>query len=356
MQLSEHPSPMRLTCCDAPFVRFDIPPVLPEYPFRNVSTGDGAMAVSDQVSKAIYYLRARREDAPFDLQAIIVKARKKKKTVADSEVELGGGDVVRIQHYKATQGQLLLHLARYVPGVAAATLQPKAAAEEDDEGTQPAPKGKEFKEGDCFLLVKGAHVLYCGHGISLPKAALYLLQYFREAGLYDDASGFDLAPATKLDKLKLVQEHGVRAVQLQTNAFFMSLPKKKRTTWAAKTLGQIGDELKALAKKDKTDVEQRALEDLLVNVEVRLDGNTRAQQGAQDFIEDVAELVLDDKEAPVSEFVIVTQKNERITSGSIRIQTSVKVERKENSVSHNSVWGELGKYLDVIQAGNLLEQ
>ena len=314
------------------------------------------MAVKEQLSKSIYYLRARRGGAPFDLQAIIAKARNKKKTVGASEIELGGGDVVRIQHYKPSAGQVLLHLARYVPGVAAATLQPKAAAAEDDEGSQSAPKGKEFKEGDCFLLVKGAHVLYCGHGISMAKASLYLLQLFREAGYYDDASGFDLTPATNLDKLKLVQEHGVRAVQLQTNAFDMSLPKAKRTTFAAKTLGRIGDELKALVKKDQPAVEQKALEDLLVNIEVRLDGNTRAVQGSQDFIEDLAELILDDHEAPVSEFVIVTQNNEKITSGSIRLQTSVKVDRKENSVSHVSVWAELNSYLDVIAAGNLLEQ
>lgn len=345
-----------LTLATLPLYGFDTGTGLPEYWFRVVNQGEWSVAVSEQLSKSIYYLRARRDAKPFNLQAIVAKARNKKKTVGDSEIELGGGDVVRIQHYKASSGQVLLHLARYVPGVAAATLQPKAAVAEDDEGSQSAPKGKEFKEGDCFLLVKGANVLYCSHGISLPKASLYLLQLFRESGYYDDASGFDLTPATNLDKLRLVQEHGVRAVQLQTNAFDMSLPKAKRTTWAGKTLGRIGDELTALVKKDQLSVEQKALEDLLVNIELKLDGNTRAVQSSQDFIEDLAELVLDDDEAPVSDFVIITQRNEKITSGSIRLQTSVKVDRKENSVSHISVWSELNSYLDVIAAGNLLEQ
>lgn len=311
---------------------------------------------SDQATKTIYYFRARRDNKPFDLQAIIAKARKKKKTVGDSEVELGGGDVVRIQHYKAASGSLFLHLARYVPGVVASTLLPKAAGEEDDEGSQPAPKGKEFKEGDCFLLVKGFNVLYCGHGISYQKAALYLSQLFRAAKLHDESSGFDLAPASNLNKLKLLQEHGVRSVELATNAFSMSLPKSQRDKWIAKALGSVGDELKALVLKDKSVVEQKALEDLLVNVEVRLDGNTKASQSAQKFIEELAETVLDDKEAPISEFVIVTQNNERITSSQIRLQSTIKVDKKDNSVSHNSVWAELGHYLDVIAAGNLLEQ
>lgn len=311
---------------------------------------------TEQARKTVYYFRARRDGKPFDLQAIIAKARRKKKTVGDSEVELGAGDVVRIQHYKASSGHILLHLARYVPGVVASTLLPNATAEEDDEGSQSAPKGKEFKEGDCFLLVKNFHIIYCGHGISHQKAALYLSQLFRAANLHDESSGFDLTPASNLDKLKLLQEHGVRSVELATNAFDMSLPKAKRNKWIAKALGSVGDELRALVKKDQNTIEQKALEDLLINIEVRLDGNTRAAQSAQDFIEELAESILDDDEAPISEFVIVTQKNERITSSQIRLQASIKVEKKDNSVSHNSVWSELSGYLDVISAGNLLEQ
>lgn len=311
---------------------------------------------NEQTTKTAYYFRARRNDAPFDLQAMIVRARKRKKTVGDSEVELGGGDVVRIQHYKITGRQVLLHLARYVPGVVASTLLPKATAEEDDEGSQPAPTGKEFKDGDCFLLVKDFHVLYCGHGISHPKASLYLSKLFGKAKLHDDSSGFDLTPASNLNKLNLIKEHGVRSVELTTNAFDMSLPDAKRKNWVSKTLGTFGDELKALVKKNKSTIDQRALEDLLVNVEVRLDGNTRAVPGAQKFIEELAEGVLGEKDASISEFVIVTQKNERITSCDIRLQTSISVERKDNSVSHNSAWSQLSGYLDELTAGNLLEQ
>lgn len=122
------------------------------------------------------------------------------------------------------------------------------------------------------------------------------------------------------------------------------------------TLGLIGDELKALVKKDKSTIEQRALEDLLVNVEVRLDGNTRAVAGAQKFIEELAEGVLGEKDDSISEFVIITQKSERITSHDIRLQTSINVERKDNSFSHSSAWSQLSGYLDEITAGNLLEQ
>lgn len=312
---------------------------------------------ADQTTKTVYYLRARRDDQPFDLQSIAKRARRKKNNCAATEIELGGGDVVRIQHFSTSNGRTLLHLTRYVPGVQASTLQPKATTAEDDEGAQPPPRGKEFKDGDCFLLLKEHHVLYCGHGISKSKASLYLSQLFREAELHDESSGFDLVPASNLDKLQLIQDHGVKSIQLAVGAFDLSLPKARRTSWIAKSLGTLGDELGALISKDQSLTKQKALEDLIVNVEVKLDGNTRAIQSSQDFIEDLAKTVLDDDtETPVSEFTIVTQKNERITSGEIRLQTGVKVATKDNSVSHTSVWGEMGTYFDQITQGNLLEQ
>lgn len=311
---------------------------------------------SDRTTKTLYYLRARRDGVPFDLQAIVTKARARKRNCGATEVELGGGDVVRIQHYSAAGGRIRLHLSRYVPGVSASTLQPKSTSAEDDEGTQAPPRGKEFKEGDCFLLIKDHHVLYCGHGISKQKAALYLSQLFRVANLYEESSGFDLAPASNLDKLKLIQEHGVRSIQLQVGAFDLSLPKARRKNWMSKSFGELGDEWSALIGKDQSIAEQKALEDLIVNVEVRLDGNTRAVQGSQDFIEDLAETVLEDENAPISDFLIITQSNEHITPGSIRLQTKATVETKDNSVNHNSVWAELGIYFDEIAEGKLLEQ
>lgn len=310
---------------------------------------------SDKASKTLYYLRAKRDGKPFNLQAIVAKARRKKNNCGATEVELGGGDVVRIQHYSVANGRTRIHLSRYVPGVQASTLQPKAASAEDDEGVQAPPRGKEFKDGDCFLLIKDHHVLYCGHGISKSKATLYLGQLFRAADLHDEASGFDLVPASNLDKLQLIQNHGVKSIQLAVGAFELSLPKAKRGNWMNRTFGSLGDELSALIGKDASPAQQKALEDLIVNIEVRLDGNTRAIQSSQDFIEDLAESILDEEE-PVSEFTIVTQNDEHITSGSIRLQTKAKVATKDNSVSHTSVWSELGTYFDEITQGHLLEQ
>lgn len=310
----------------------------------------------DSIPKTVYYLRARRGANLFDLQAVVEKARKKKKTCDTTEVTLGDGDVVRIQHYSKSGGRARLHLSRYIPGVQASTLQPKATTVQDDEGTQPPPKGKEFKDGDCFLIIKEHHVIFCGHGITKSKATLYLSQLFRAAELHDEASGYDLVPISNLDKLKLIQDHGVKSIELGAGAFDLSLPKQQRTNWITKTFGKLGDELEALVGTDQSLTEQKALEDLIVSVQVRLDGNTRAIESSKEFIEDLAETVLDNDDSLVSKFIITTQDGERITASDIRLQTRIKVTTKDNSVSHNNAWEGMEAYFHQIAQGNLLEQ
>ncbi len=67
-------------------------------------------------TKNIYYLRASNEKQPFDIEELLKTIRRDRPTVGDTEVELGSGDILRIQHYR-------------------------------DEG-------KEYKDGECFLLLK----------------------------------------------------------------------------------------------------------------------------------------------------------------------------------------------------------
>lgn len=308
-------------------------------------------------TKKVYYLRAKDDNKPKDLQALIETARASKPTVADSEIKFGVGDIVRIQHYKASKSLgAFLHLTRYVPGEKAPTLQPKASTTEDNEGTQQAPSGKEFKDGDCFLLVSQHHVLYCGHSIHLAKATQYLSRLFESCQIDEALRRFEVSPVTDLDKIKLLQKHGVRSILLSSNAFDISLPRKQRKNWISRTLGKVSDELKALLEKDDSIVDQKAREDLLVNLELRLNGNTRAAHDAQEFIEEVAETVLEDVDAPISEFSIITQTGETVKPSSIRLQKGYKVPVQDRSVSHISVWESMENYLGNIKQGNLLEQ
>ena len=169
--------------------------------------------VRETARKTLYYVRSLNGKTPVDLQSLINKARTKFPTVADSEIKLGSNDIIRIQHFKSDTSGVFVHFVRYVPGEKAPTLSPKVRRPEDNGGAESAPAGKEFKDGDSFILANRHNVIFCGHGVSVQKTVLYLSLLFDKTGIRKEDQKFELKPASNIDKLKLIQEHGVRAIR-----------------------------------------------------------------------------------------------------------------------------------------------
>jgi hypothetical protein len=315
--------------------------------------------MANQVIKKAYYLRSIGADGKLlDFEHAILTARKAKPTVAESEITLPGKEVIRIQHCQpptTNEPYLFLHLVRYFPGDEAPTLRPKVRASEDHEDAVPAPEGKEFKDGDSFLMLSKHHVLFTSNGISLNKSMHYLKRLLEVVGATPLQQQFDLTPVGNMDKMKIIHQHGVRAIELSCNAFEIGLPGAAHSGPFQKVFKAISNEIAAMVQKDDSISEQKAKEDILVNVELRLDGNTRASLASQALIKRIGESVLDD-DLPVTEFAIITKSDERISPDEVRLQTSIKALKEDGSVSHQSVWAEFKRYFKDLKRSNLLEQ
>lgn len=311
---------------------------------------------SKSITKTVHFLRAKSDGSPFEIENKVKQARKLKPTVADSEIALGSGEIIRIQHYRENiDGGVMLHLAGYIPGEKASTILPKSRSHEDNEDTYAPPSGKEYKDGECFLLLRKHNVVFCSSGISVPKAALYLSKLFKACLFDDNDSKFDITSVGNLDKIKLLQQHGVSSVLLSANAYALSIPEKNATNPLSILLNNVSKELRALIEKDDSLTEQKAREDLIVNLELKLDGNTRASDAAKDYIESMATEYIDESDVGWGEFVIITQKGEKIKPGQIKLQKMVKLDRSDKSVSYNSAWEALENYLRDLEQGMLTE-
>ncbi len=309
------------------------------------------------IGKTLHYLRAVYDGNPFDLGTLIIASCIELNTVGSREVEFGGGDVVRVQRSKnLSSGAILIHLTRFVPGEKAPTLQPHANSQEDIEEAEAAPPGREFKDGDSFLLVSKHDVIFCSHGITKAKSNLYLQKFFAKAGFEEKDAYFDLNPAAKLDKLQLIKKHGVRSMELGASAFDLSMPEKEQKNWFTNAMSGAWKEFEAVIAKDESLEDQKYREDLLVNVEIRLDGNSYASQSAKTSMEGLAESLLEDPDAPLSEFKIITRDNETISSSDVRLQTYAKVQKQERSVEHNDMWSKMELYFDDLKKQGFLEQ
>lgn len=310
-----------------------------------------------KTTKTLYYLRAIRNQKPLNLQALVIKARAINDDVKKSEIEFAVGENIRIQHYREDNRSksILLHLARYKPGDKAPTVSARPRGPHDDGDAQSAEDGREFQDGESYMLIFGSTVIFVSHGLSLAKSERYISFLLKKSNLIDD-NDLDLKPASKIDKLALLQRHGVRSILLGGNAFALSIPEIERTTWTQKALGSVLDEFKALTEQEDDADHLKALEDLTINVELRLDGNSKATLQAQESISEVAADLFDEHGKPISEFTIITRSNEKITASSIRLQKDCRVEIGDKTIHYDSMWAELKVYLGELQESNLLEQ
>ena len=198
--------------------------------------------------------------------------------------------------------------------------------------------------------------MFCGHGISVSKATLYLSLLAKRGTEKHSQPVFDISPVSNIDKIKLLQEQGVKSISLSTNAYDLSIPEKKTQNRFKKILAAAANEVKALVEKDESLSEQKAREDLLVGLELKLDGNTRACEETQEYITDIAKEYIGDSDDGWHHFEIITRTGERIKPGNIRLQKTVRLEKTEKNISCYSAWEALAAYLVDIENGRLSEQ
>lgn len=311
---------------------------------------------TNTIYKTAYYLRCRKDKNPFDLENIIQRARVNKPSIAETEILLGDSEILRIQRYTADTDGVYLQIVRYIPGEAAHIILPHSEKQNDDEESFSPPTGKEYKDGDCFFLIKKHNLIFCSHGISIQKAAVYIDLFLKTAGIGENERSFNIAPASNLDKIKLLSNHKVRSIELGCSAFYASLPSLQQSGLINKFFSGLYNSFAPLIEKDDTPAEQKALEDLLVNVEFRIAGNTRAEESSKKIIKEMAELVISDETEELSGFAIYTQNNERITPSDVRLHSKFKVTREGRSVDQNGVKNAMISYFKELTQENLLEQ
>ncbi|ASJ72286.1 hypothetical protein [Granulosicoccus antarcticus] len=308
-------------------------------------------------SKTLHYLRSVHDGQPRNIEASIRLMLRRRRVCKDTELDPGDQSIMRIQHRRVSTSNnpVLLHLVKYVPGEKAATLDPEPEGAEDEEGAQRPPRGKEFKAGECFMLVNDADVIFCASGITQAAARVYFRQFFAECGVEKEMCLFDLLPAADLDRLAIIRKHGVGSIQLGSVAYEASrklLPDN--STMGRRLLKSVSDQVAALVAKDDTVLEQRAMEDLIVNVELKLQGNTHADIEAQRSIDKIAVAMLSDEQGSEG-FTIVTRDGNRLSDLSVKLHKRIKVTSYNNSVEHTSVWTALSNYYDELKEGKLLE-
>lgn len=183
----------------------------------------------------------------------------------------------------------------------------------------------------------------------------YLRKFLEKAKSPKAEHLFDLLPAANLDTMKVLQQHGVKAINLNACAYDVSLPATQRSGLVERVTGAVSDAMAPYLFADDTASEMKAREDLIIEVGIKLKGNTRAHIDAIEAIRTTAKTVVDD-EGSVGGFTILTSKGEPVRSDNVRLSKVLTAEKQHQSVKYQDIFRGLRDYYVELRDSGLIEQ
>lgn len=322
--------------------------------------------MAKKFTKKIYYLRTQESNQFFDLENALKGILTLMPTVQDTQIEQFG-QITQIMHRNLfptnkdgeSIGGLLIHIGQGTKDEHMPTMSNKPQKQDDDAGSQPPPEGSSFLRKQGFLYIFKHHVIFCGHGFFQPEnVASYLNELskrIKEQGHNTISFNVQFKAVANCDKLALIQANGVKSLCLHASAYEMSVNRLYQNSRLpiAKTFTSLAKSLFS----NPSDEELDAQSDIHIDLELSLQGNSRATIKAQELIQKQAEEVINDETIDQS-FTIITQNGETIKPTDVQLAKTAYIERYEQADSPipSSAFSAVSEYFLELKKDNLLEQ
>ena len=294
------------------------------------------------------------KDIKKNLEYHLVKAHKKLDTVQKRNFEHNEGEVQGVDYSipEKLKG-ILVHIAYYVPNEDTSLIRKPSRNKTGKITTTFAPDGNDFMRGDIMFYLKKNNMIICTSGAKETLIKYYLNNMLKKAGLNSDTTKFSIERIANAKKIQLIQLEGVKAIHLKSSLYKASVDYMKRQTRKNKFLSYFAENFEAIFGIDDSDVTDKAAENLITKLEIRLDRRRKASLTAKRQIDAVAESLVEDDD---SNFVIETYKNKRLTPDEIEINTKVPLLCHGSSVHCRHAWDELLSYYEELKSDGFLEQ
>jgi len=211
-------------------------------------------------------------------------------------------------------------------------------------------------EGDIFFIVSGNHIVLCPSGARESVALSYINHSLRKAGLQRLLTRFSIEPVAKVDKVKLLEQEGVKKVSLNASLYEATVDYTERKTTKMNLLNGFAEEFIALFAKDsnKDLQEVEEMENLSVKLEISFDSRKKGGELGRERLGKTAGMLIADDED--QGFTIITGGNKRLTADEIRISNKVRLAPHGNSVFRSGACDALEDYLVDLDESGMLEQ
>lgn len=323
------------------------------------------MAKNQVKSKDLFYRRAVWAKNKINLEGLIVDAHNILKTRGERSFALDSGSTLVGARIESNEYGVFLQIASYTPNQATSTIDKQLSVPSATIEAESAPEGKDFLDGDIFIMVKDNHVLLCPSGLRESKATIYFKRILKKVNPSIEIENLELSKVADANKISMIKKEGVNELRLSSTLYHASvIQMEKSIKQTSGFLGGVSNHFNRIFSKDPTLKEISDLENLDVEITVRFDGaEGRKKHQPKGFGEHgrerllkTAEILLNEDADEEEGFVIVTGKNNKITSGQIRVSERASIRTYGKSLSHQDAWLALHNYHLKLKGTGVLSQ
>lgn len=312
--------------------------------------------------KRVHYVRAVYNEgaAPSEsLESLLRATLKANPTVEQTAVPIASHGILQIRCRRAKTGPLMLAIGAGNPGELMSTMGVGVGEEADTEQAEAPPNSRAFKIADAFCLISGNEIVACVDGMRLSTLRLYLSLLLAET--HDDASvsAFDLDPVHNLDQQAILEEEGVRELELEGTMLAANYRLTRESSAATSTWKKVADGLRnILAREAESPQEEQELAAQLGNLTVRVvvhaQGGMRAAPIVHELLAKAGSTVFGE-EIPEGQLTVVTTQGTKISADQLILARYANLNRREsaNDLSHVDVWAALEDYqAELVEKGH----
>jgi hypothetical protein len=320
----------------------------------------------DQKSKKLYYRRATWEkQGRRTLETLLNEVHETLATDGQRTFQTTGGEIRGARVHPSDKG-LLMQIAAYAPGEPTSTIAKNKGAKSSTITAEPAPQGKDYLDGEIFVLINGNHVILCPSGVRESLATNYFIHALTKVGETKIATTLDLDKVAKTSKLKMIQDEGVKEILLQSSLYeasILQLDTKTPSIGGFRVL--IAQQMERIFAKDPDLHAISEFENLNISLSIRFDGKEGRKRHADPKfgtagrarLIKASQRVLDEHDEGDSEgFVIITGANNQITADEVRVADKVNIATLGKSLNHTDAWDKLTKYYEQLKGTGVLSQ
>lgn len=318
-------------------------------------------------TKKFFYRRAQWDaQGRQTLEQLLLSAHQKMLTAGDRTFPHASGNEIQGARWTHNESGLFMQIAYYTPDEPTSTIGKNKSGASATIGAELAPPGKDYLDGDVFVMVKGNHVVLCPSNVRESLADQYffsVLSKFKQPA----AGSLTLDKVAKSSKIKMIKSEGVKEIRLGASLYDASLMQMEAKSSKVAALKAVV--AKQIQQIFAADDELRAIkesENLNINISIKFDGKEgrkrhkdphfgdagreRLEKASQKIIKEV------EKGEDRDGFVIITNSGSEITSGDVRVFEIFKVAALGKSLDHQDAWAKLLGYYNQLRDNGTLAQ